>query len=97
MTFTDFRDQLSMLLRDLPRGTAADITDFAVAYWDGRQVVYAFLRDEGCGRIEEEFDLTEYEFEQWKDELEEWAKAPSFSVRPEILEWIKDSPPNEAG
>jgi len=97
MTFTDFRNQLAMLLRDMPRGTSADITDFAVAYWDGRQVVYAFLRDDGSGLVDEEFDLTEQEFDQWKDELEAWAATPKFSVRPEIAEWLMESPPFEAG
>lgn len=97
MTFEDFRDQLSNLLRKMPLGTSADLTDFAIAYWDGDQVQYAFLRDEGCGRVEEEFELTEHEFDQWKDDLEAWAKAPVFSVRPEVAEWLKDAPPHEAG
>jgi len=97
MTAHDFQAQLAMLLHDMPRSTSADITDFAVAYWDGRQVVYALLRDDGSGLIDEEFDLAEQEFEQWKDELEAWAAAPKFSVRPEIAEWLKESPPSEAG
>jgi hypothetical protein len=97
VTFEDFTSQLAMLLRDAPRCTSADITDFAVAYWDGRQVVGIFLRDDGSGRLDEEFDLTEHEFEQWKEEIEAWIKAPKFSVRPELAEWLGDSPPYEAG
>lgn len=97
MTFEGFKNHLAMLLRDAPPCTSADITDFAVAYWDGRQLVSIFLRDDGSGRLDEEFDLTEHEFEQWRDELEAWAKAPIFSVRPDLNNWIGESPPFEAG
>ncbi|CAH2771962.1 MAG: hypothetical protein CBARDCOR_2101 [uncultured Caballeronia sp.] len=54
-----FDNQIGMFLRDLPRGTVAELTDFAVAYWDGRQVVYAYLRDDRPEQIEEEFDLSD--------------------------------------
>jgi len=52
------------LLRDQPRGTAADLIDFAVAYWNGRQVVYCFLRDDDSGHVEKEFDMAEYVWEE---------------------------------
>jgi hypothetical protein len=94
MNSDQLHEKLADQLRDKPLGTVANITDFAVAYWDGQQVLYAFLRDEGCGRIEGEFDLTEHEFEQWADALEMWADKPTFSVHPEVLEWLKDSPSN---
>jgi len=97
MTHDELHQKLTEQLRTMPLGTSADITDFAIAYWDGHKVVYAFLRDEGCGRVEEEFDFTEHEFEQWADALADWEKEPKFSARPEILEWLKDAPPFEAG
>ncbi|SDR37860.1 hypothetical protein SAMN05443245_5275 [Paraburkholderia fungorum] len=97
MTPDQLHKQLAEQLRDKPLGTVANLTDFAVAYWDGQRVRYAFLRDEGCGRIEGEFDFTEHEFEQWADALETWATEPVFSVNPEVLEWLKDAPPHEAG
>ncbi|MDP9648710.1 hypothetical protein [Paraburkholderia caledonica] len=97
MTHDELHQRLTEQLQQMPLGTSADLTDFAIAYWDGHKVVYVFLRDEGCGRVEEEFDFTEQEFEQWADALAAWEKEPKFSVRPEILEWLKDAPPFEAG
>jgi hypothetical protein len=44
----------------------AELTDFAVAYWSGREVVYAFLRDDDNAKIEEEFDLTAYAWDEWR-------------------------------
>ncbi len=46
-----------MLLRDLPRGVTVDLTDVAVAYWNGWQVVGAYLRDNE--RLNEDFDFDE--------------------------------------
>jgi hypothetical protein len=42
MTFEEFKSQLAMLLCDQPRGTTADLTGFAVACWDGRDVLTCF-------------------------------------------------------
>lgn len=52
-----------MLLRDLPRATSADITDFAIAYVNGGQPCFAFLREDGSGLVDEGFDLTENEWD----------------------------------
>jgi hypothetical protein len=82
-TFTVFRAQLNMLLRDQPRGVTADLTDFAVAYWNGRQVVGAYLRD--AGLVDEVFDLDENAFEQWRDEFVAWLDEPRFTRRPDLL------------
>jgi hypothetical protein len=49
MNQKDFAQHVSMLLRDLPIGTTADLSDFAVAWWNGRDVTYAFLRDDESG------------------------------------------------
>ncbi|MFK4448372.1 hypothetical protein ABH944_008430 [Caballeronia udeis] len=54
--FEAFSTRLGMLLRDLPCGMVADLGDFALAYWNGHEVVYAFLRDDGTDQINEEFD-----------------------------------------
>lgn len=97
MKLENFKSQLSMLLRDLPVGTTADISDFAVAFWGGRELTFAFLRDDGSGRIDEEFDLDDYQWSEWEAEFSAWAEAPKFSERREVLEWIKDAPPFEAG
>ena len=82
-TFTVFRAQLNMLLRDQPRGVTADLTDFAVAYWNGRHVVGAYLRD--AGHVDEVFDLDENAFKQWRDEFVAWLDEPRFTTRPDLL------------
>ena len=97
MTLDDFKSQVAAVLRDAPRCTTADLTDFAVAFWNGRDVVYAYLRDDLSGALDEEFNLSDNEWEQWHDDLVAWIGRPLFSVRPEVNDWIKDAPPNEAG
>lgn len=97
MKLENFKSQLSMLLRDVPIGTTADLTDFAVAYWGGRQVTYAFLAEDGSGDIGEEFDPDDYQWSEWERALSAWSEAPKFSMRREVLEWIRDAPPHEAG
>lgn len=88
-----FKGQLAMLLRDLPRATTAELTDFAVAWWDGHQVVYAFLRDDGSGAIDEEFDLDDYQWQEWETDLARWVAQPKFGERAEVREWLNESPP----
>lgn len=61
---------------------------------EGR-VVYVGQSTNCHGRIGTHF--AEHEFEQWADALADWEREPKFSVRPEILEWLKDAPPFEAG
>lgn len=39
VSLESFQSHLAMLLRDQPRGMTADLSDFAVAFWNGRQVV----------------------------------------------------------
>jgi hypothetical protein len=72
------------------------LSNFAVVYWNGHQVVYCFLREDG-GEIDEEFDLDGYVWEVWQEQFSAWAADPVFSVRPEVREWLKDAPPHEAG
>jgi hypothetical protein len=86
--------QLAMLLRDQPRGVTADLTDFAVAYWDGDQVTGAYLRDNG--RLDEAFDLDGTGFQHWHDEIAAWLANPCYTARPELLEWRKGPPPFDA-
>jgi len=51
--------QLASLLRDQPPGTTANLTNFAVAYWDGQRVVYVFLDEHDDAKLDEEFDRTD--------------------------------------
>lgn len=95
-TYQTFVAQLGMLLRHLPTGTTAELTDFAVAYWDGRHVVGVYLREDGCDLLDEDFELDENAWENWSDELTAWLSAPRFSERAELKEWLKEAPPFES-
>ncbi|BBU32452.1 hypothetical protein BTHE68_61860 (plasmid) [Burkholderia sp. THE68] len=80
--FESFKAHVAMLLRDLPRGMTADLTDVAVAYWNGTKVVGAYLRDNG--RIDEDFDFDENAWGNWRDEFLTWFDAPRFSERADL-------------
>ena len=80
--FKAFKAHVAMLLRDLPRGVTADLTDVAVAYWNGTQVVGAYLRDNG--RIDEDFDFDENAWGNWRDEFLVWFDAPRFTERADL-------------
>ena len=81
--------QVATLLRDQPPGTTANLTDFAVAYWDGRRVVYVFLDEDSHAALDEEFNLTDYLLERWEADFAAWLVEPHYSVRPELLKWLK--------
>ncbi|MEA3087674.1 MAG: hypothetical protein QOC89_5371 [Paraburkholderia sp.] len=93
----DFVRQLAMMLRDLPVGTTADLNDCMVAYWNGYSVVFAFLGERGTGVVEEEFDIDDYVWDDWRPTFENWVSQPVFSSRPEVKQWLIDAPPHEAG
>jgi hypothetical protein len=80
--FSSFKAHVGMLLRDLPRGTTADLTDVAVAYWNGTRLVGAYLRDHG--RIDEDFEFDENAWGAWRDEFLKWLDAPCFSERRDL-------------
>jgi hypothetical protein len=80
--FKSFKAHVAMLLRDLPRGVTADLTDVVVAYWNGTQLVGAYLRDNG--RIDEDFDFDENAWGNWGDEFLLWFDAPRFSERADL-------------
>jgi len=94
-TFEAFEAHLAMLLRDLPPGTTADLSDLLLAYWDGHGVVGLYLRDDGSGRLDEEYDLDEALWCQWHADFVDWLRNPRFTQRPELQEWLKDAPPRD--
>ncbi|SAL54991.1 hypothetical protein [Caballeronia humi] len=93
--FASFRAQLAMFLRDLPAGTTADLTDVAVAYWNGKCLVGAYLRD--GGRIDEEFDFDENAWGNWQDEFIHWLSAPRFSERWDLKQGLDNARPPAHG
>jgi hypothetical protein len=83
MTRESFEQELSTLPRQHPPGTAADLSDCMVAYWNGTSLVYAYL---GAGVIEEEPEVDDSVWEEWrlKLKLDKWHASPTFSVRTEL-------------
>jgi hypothetical protein len=83
MTRDEFESKLAMILQDVAFGTTADLTQGAVAYWNGQHIVYAMLREDDSGLIDREFDLAA-QWSTWREWLEAWMRRPTFSVRPEV-------------
>lgn len=75
----------------------AELTDFAVAYWNGHEVVGLFLREDDPETLDEDFELDENVWENWREELTAWLVAPCFRRREELIGWLADSPPFDAG
>jgi hypothetical protein len=92
MTREQFETRLAMILRDIAFGTTADLTDRAVAYWNGQRVVYAHLRDDDSDQIADEFSL-EAHWSEMREWLNEWMVEPIFTVRPELQDEILPAPP----
>jgi hypothetical protein len=84
LTLDQFKTQLASMLRDIPYGTSADLTGYAIAFWNGSKVIYAFVSSDDSGIIEDEFELSDYEWDHWHDEFVTWINEPIFSVRPEL-------------
>jgi hypothetical protein len=86
---------IGMLLRDHPLGTTADVTDYCVLYWDGDQLAGAYLSADDPGEPDEPFDIEEV-LPEIPENIEDWFKAPTFTFRPTIVEWLKDAPPRDS-
>lgn len=97
LSLESFQSHLAMLLRDQPPGSVAELSDFAAAYWNGHEVVYCFLRDDGSGQIDEEFDIADYVWQEWASSFSAWCETPIFSIRPDVAEWLRDTPPYDMG
>jgi hypothetical protein len=93
LTIDQFKTQLAELLRDLMPCTSADLTDNAIAYWDGRKVVYRYLKDDS-DLIDKEFELDNRLWKDWEEYLSEWMVEPTFSVRPELQDRLNQAPTN---
>lgn len=85
-------DLLEMLLRDQPSCTAAEISHFAIAFWNGGRLVWVRLRNDGSDQVDEMFNL---DFDAW-DELcgyvDDWLALPRYRERPELLRWLQNRP-----
>lgn len=76
------------MLEAAPLGMTAELTDCIVAYWNGSDVAYAFLCENGTDRVDEEFDL-DYPWQEWAPEFSAWLNKPRFGSRPEVPHWAE--------
>jgi hypothetical protein len=80
----DFEQQLTALLRDTGPDTVAELTDTAIAYWNGERLVYADVSAEGTGALAGEFELDARRWTEWKGWLFNWLIDPVLSVRHDL-------------
>ncbi|SDR62982.1 hypothetical protein [Paraburkholderia tuberum] len=83
---------ISMLLRDRPPGTTADITGDAVLYWDGGRLNGATLSEDDVRDVALPLELEDI-LPGARDAVAEWLARPTFSFRPSLLEWLDPLPP----
>jgi hypothetical protein len=55
------------------------------------------LRHDGSGRLDGFFDFDERTFNQLHADLVAWMDAPRYTLRPELVDWLKNAPPFDAG
>ena len=85
MTFEEFDSQISALLKMLPNGTVAELTDCEIAWWNGDHMIYAWIGECCTGYTSTntipqllEFDPSDdwRHFQNW---FVAWIAAPQFS------------------
>ncbi|CAD6556809.1 hypothetical protein LMG28727_06201 [Paraburkholderia kirstenboschensis] len=81
---------ISMLLRDRPPGTTADITGDSVLYWDGVRLNGAHLSTDEPGRVVDPFEPEDL-LPQLRENVAAWIMRPAFTFRPSLLEWLDDA------
>lgn len=89
-------NDVAMLLRDHPPATTADVSDYCALYWDGKKLYGVHLSPDEPGEIDELFDAASV-FDEIPAAVDEWLQSPKYSLRPTLLEWIKEAPPIESG
>jgi hypothetical protein len=88
---------LTTLLRNRPLGTTADINKQTVAYWDGYEVRGIHLRHDKNGPLDGDFDFDERTLNHLHADLVAWMAAPRYTIRPEVVDWLKGAPPFNVG
>lgn len=92
----DNYSNIAMMLRDLPLGYTADISDYIALYWDGTEIVGAHLSPDYPGDVDETFDVDEV-LCLIPEIVDDWLKAPTFTYRQSVVAWLSDAPPVDAG
>ncbi|MFP3642979.1 hypothetical protein [Paraburkholderia sp. SIMBA_054] len=97
MTREEFEQKIGTVLRAHGAGVTADLTDELLAYWNGHAVAYVLICAEPPDACYEEFSMDDAQWANWRSWLEAWIEAPTFSVRPEVHNWLSEEPPAEPG
>ncbi|MBN3760545.1 hypothetical protein [Burkholderia sp. Ac-20365] len=84
MRIEDFEQQLTAILQSAGPGTVAELTDTAIAYWNGIHLVYAEIDIDGTGALTGAFEMNAQRWTQWKDWLSDWLTDPVISVRHDL-------------
>ncbi|WP_062087204.1 hypothetical protein [Caballeronia udeis] len=92
MEYASLQPELATLLRRLPLGTAADINECTVAFWDGQEVRGLRLRPDGGGQLDADFEFDERSFNQLHSDIVAWMAVPRYAMRPELVDWMEGRP-----
>ncbi|WP_454875219.1 hypothetical protein [Paraburkholderia xenovorans] len=87
LTRDSFLSQLRMFLRDRGAGTTAELAPHCIAWWNGAQLVFAYLDVDDMSRIEEEFDLDDCVWDEWIESFGAWLIYPKFGFREDVRDW----------
>ncbi|WP_239482882.1 hypothetical protein [Paraburkholderia sp. C35] len=97
MTRKAFEEKIGEVLRDHGADVTADLSDELVAYWNGHALAYVLIHETAPGPRYEHFVMDAERWKHWRTWFEAWLNTPTFSVRPEVSDWIADDPPVDAG
>jgi hypothetical protein len=86
---------IAMLLRDYPVGTTADVTEYCVLFFDDGQLRGAHLSPDNPGEPDELFNVEDV-LPDIRENVSEWLAHPTFTLRPHLMDWLKEAPPIES-
>lgn len=91
-----FRVALALKLRGVGRFAVARLQELIVAWMEEDEVIFAYLKDDDTRSIEEQFDLDDLLWSEWKDGFARWIYAPIFERFPEVTARISVLNPHNA-
>ncbi|BEU26141.1 MULTISPECIES: hypothetical protein [Paraburkholderia] len=97
MTRNEFEEKIGKVLSEHGDDVTADLSDELLAYWNGHEIAYVLVSETPTGSSYEEFVMNDDQWRTWRSWLVAWTDAPTFSVRPEVRNWLADEPPAESG
>lgn len=90
MTLEEFEDSIAAIMRVHGVGMTADLTDELVVYWTGDRLAYVLIMEAPTGNSYAIFNMDNTHWMRWQSWLEAWVEAPTFSVRPEVRDWVAE-------